>query len=400
MSEEAAPSAPRLTSLDALRGVLALIVCVGHAGGAFITPISPESGPPSALLVFGGILFLLLRASVLCFFALSGFLIAASVRQNRQRHGHFSAGDFALARAVRLLPPLLFAIVLTRLLAALLGSWHLSTLPAGIRLERTEFVTQPLAQLWAIVTLGARGDLPGDLNRPLWTLKLEIELYVFAGLAAAALFPAQPGRLFGLLRRLAAGLLFGGYAALLLEREASTHALLADLLAQFVCFSGFGLGCLAFLAQDRIRAARPGRLIAIALALTATLLAVFAATGDRSGELEARPLLIAAQLAFFLAACGLIALLVPRQAPPVLQRLGGFSYTLYVVHFPLLLFFAFCLLPVLPRYSAPVALGLTAAAVVVVSALSSLTARLIERPGPQRRWLLRMFNLLRAELAD
>jgi len=77
-----AAAAPRMPALDALRGVLALFVCLGHAGQAFIAPVIDDAADVSPIMVYGALSFALSRWAVLCFFVLSGFMIALSVQQN------------------------------------------------------------------------------------------------------------------------------------------------------------------------------------------------------------------------------------------------------------------------------------------------------------------------------
>src|SRR5436190_2089510 len=60
------------------------------------------------------------------------------------------------------------------------------------------FVADPRGQLLALGTLRLFGSIPGFtgpiLNRPVWSLVSEIQLYVFAGLLAAAVTSRETGR--------------------------------------------------------------------------------------------------------------------------------------------------------------------------------------------------------------
>ena len=112
----------KIASLDALRGVLALIVVSAHAWQTFILPVQNEKWQSD---LFG----LSARFAVLAFFCLSGYVIALSASTNIKNNGHFKAGDFALSRFFRIYPPLLIVIAATLLMSAVLKGFNAESLP-------------------------------------------------------------------------------------------------------------------------------------------------------------------------------------------------------------------------------------------------------------------------------
>lgn len=293
-------------SLDALRGFLSLVVVIAHVCQVFVQPVSG----PSVFLGWAA------RIAVLCFFGLSGYVIAMSLHANRRRG--FQIGAYAMARVRRIVPPLLAVILLTAVAQIVLMMLGADYMPIA-KAARAAFGSNPSEQLLALVSLTLAGDLTGmGLNGPLWSLAYEIQLYVIAGLCALIAW-AKP-----YIKALAAALL------LLYVFHISVWVAF-DL--QALCFVCFALG-------------------AAATALgTSTLTAL-------DGWLRGS----------FIASA------------------GQYSYTLYIGHFPLLLFLSF-----LAHHFAPASLSaqwapLTAVAAMAVTwlTLASL-GRLVERPDLFRR---------------
>src|SRR5690606_15385609 len=96
--------------LESLRGLSAIVVLFSHCFQAFIAPFD---------LTLYSWVRLLGQAAVMMFFALSGYLIGISVQNNIYRHQQFNLGNYIRQRGQRILPPFLFALVLTLLLYGL-----------------------------------------------------------------------------------------------------------------------------------------------------------------------------------------------------------------------------------------------------------------------------------------
>ena len=170
--------------LDALRGGSAIVVLLSHFSEIVLNP-HLGAGPVSRA---SG---LLASYAVMAFFALSGFMIAASIWRNVQRHaGDFDARRFASDRFFRLYPPLIAALLVCAVTAALhrvvAGSASANLLlPGNIQAARDKITFDPIEALLALVQaqgLDPRIDM--QMNGPLWSLGYEFWFYVLAGLAA------------------------------------------------------------------------------------------------------------------------------------------------------------------------------------------------------------------------
>jgi len=153
------------------RGVAALVVFVAHLSQVFIWPVLP---PDSWFIYAAGISA---RAAVLAFFVLSGLLITKSIIGNVKRNGYFDPIDYLTSRIARIYPPFILALAVTIGVAALIGHFGLpggagplgQLRPGGVVYEKGEVVKALLLY----------GGLTG-VNGPLWTLYIEVKLYLLA----------------------------------------------------------------------------------------------------------------------------------------------------------------------------------------------------------------------------
>jgi peptidoglycan/LPS O-acetylase OafA/YrhL len=154
---------PMAIALDAVRGVAALLVLLGHAAQVGIYdgpwPFSER----------------LQHNPVVVFFVLSGLVIATSAI--RARGGLF---DYAVARAARIMPVALFALAFGTL-AFLASGW----LPYPVAGQLPQYRTwDAQALLLPLVFLSERGDGHGPLwNPPYWSLAYEVWYYAIFGAA-------------------------------------------------------------------------------------------------------------------------------------------------------------------------------------------------------------------------
>ncbi|WP_354100494.1 acyltransferase [Bradyrhizobium sp. S3.9.2] len=165
---------------DVVRGVAAIVVLGAHVAQAFLWRLYGAGSWADMASGWAA------RFAVLAFFLLSGRLIVASIGSNIRRNGSFDPIDYLLNRIARLYPPLLFAIVLTVAVVVTIqlfglpgskGS-SLGTLRAsGISLRLTELVQSLL--LYNGLTIA---------DGPLWTLYIEVKLYIAAAGGAMLTF--------------------------------------------------------------------------------------------------------------------------------------------------------------------------------------------------------------------
>lgn len=156
-----APAPARMTLVDGLRGVAALMVLAFHFCMAARLPQEPAAWMPDAVewvLEHGWL-------GVQLFFVLSGFVIAYSIRGQAVTPGF--VGRFALRRAIRLDPPYWVAIAVEVALFAWIGtSWE-----GSADAPRPAQVAAHLMYLQEILGLG-------HVVGVFWTLCLEVQLYV------------------------------------------------------------------------------------------------------------------------------------------------------------------------------------------------------------------------------
>lgn len=358
-------AAPRVAAFESLRGVLALLVMASHVYHVFVRPTNGAT-----VTVVHQTAIVLARFAVVFFFVLSGYVIAMSIDANRRQPGGFSIAHYANARAWRIAPPMLATMLITSVLGIVLlyaelyfVSWDSA--------ERMVFVTSSSEQLLALLSLTLVGDLRGlGLNGPLWSLTLEIQLYVIVGLAAVVgLGHRRTPRLVA-----AFALLAYLYGVGLPGAEDSRRAAM---------FAAFAAGMLGY-AGHRLprRWARP--LAGFVACLAAAVLALYLDNALGRGLLPELATQVLASLAFAL----FLVALQDARPPPSLSRLGEMAYTLYILHMPLLLFAYFLLFnlarPTIEAASAPWVGTICGA---LTFAICWGVARHVERPAALRRRL-------------
>jgi len=371
----------KLKGLDGLRALLALTVFASHAWLVFVRPLNGIVTTPGNYWAS-----ISARLAVVCFFVLSGYVITLSIHANRRRHGAFAPDDYFLARLFRVAPPLLVTIAITWLVAQVLLVTGLMFVGLDSA-ARMAYVTLPELQLKALITLCIDGELMGGgLNGPLWSLVFEIQLYVIAGLVAAVLFARRP------LARIAAGMLLAAYLPAIglspLDPPRFDH--------RVVMMAAFGLGAMAYIGRQ----ASARVLAGIALALVPLALTAWAHRGNahlvhsmsNSDALLWLQMVIAGW-------CALLIIAVARTG--WLSRLhaaGAWSYTLYILHFPLLLLAYFLTYhlarPAVGSITAASITGTVGAAIVLAAIV--FIGRAVERPQAQRAavvaYLRRLFD--------
>ncbi len=150
--------------LDWLRFLAAFCVTLAHARGLLFVEYSSLQADSQSFLV--GIFFAATRLgyeAVVVFFVLSGYLVGGRAFE-RSRAGQFRGSDYALDRITRIFLPLIPAIIFTWLVQALVG------VPDGISIV--------LGNLFALQGLLVPVM---DSNGPLWSLSYEIWFYLLCG---------------------------------------------------------------------------------------------------------------------------------------------------------------------------------------------------------------------------
>lgn len=149
--------------LDAWRGGSAIAVLVGHSFEIFQVNPSPVWSAAAT-------------GAVMVFFVLSGFLIRKSLGSCMAKH---DPGRFVAARVNRIVAPFLFSIALTVLLWAIAPLVFATGSRAfAVPTARTEFSLQYLPSTLLFVNGFFGGTL--SANGPLWSLSCEVWYYALA----------------------------------------------------------------------------------------------------------------------------------------------------------------------------------------------------------------------------
>ncbi len=247
------------------------------------------------------------RLAVDVFFIVSGFLVTRSVMTQP------TLVDYAVARFLRLFPALFVVCVAT---VFVLGpivttvSWH------DYFTDRRTWLFVPatvslLTQNHCLPGVFDTLPQPGEINPPLWTLRYETMCYVLLGLFALAGALATRRRV-----TITLAALLGLYAMVTFATDWREHIAAVTIVCRFVL--GFFIGGAFYLYADKVRL-NAG--IALALAAIAVV-----SSGTPVQEMAQR-LALAYGIIWFA--------LVPAGAIRSFNRLGDYSYGLYILCFPL-----------------------------------------------------------------
>jgi peptidoglycan/LPS O-acetylase OafA/YrhL len=360
-----------LRAVDGLRGLAALYIVVHHARIDLWqgTHAALAAGGFAALFAYATVPLKYGAEVVLLFFLLSGFVI--HLRQarslSRGETPSFRALSFFRRRATRLLPPLLFALVFTAALDAA-GSWasasEYAAYPAG-----HVFAGGRTAFAFAMNALFLQGFAapPFGSNSPLRSLSYEAIFY--------ALYP-----LFLLARvRFGARAAFGATFAAAAAGSAlhvASPAIAWTILPYFAVWSLGALVAEAFAQGVSLR--RPVLMLVGGAALVAPVLAAPGRLDPTIGSTIFASGLALVMAVFVLHPMGFGAASMFAR----LRGLGARSYTLYVLHVPILVFLA--ALWVRTRGSLPGSGWLMAPGIALALAAAYAVAPIVELPFSQR----------------
>jgi peptidoglycan/LPS O-acetylase OafA/YrhL len=366
-------------SLDLIRAIAAFAVMVGHLRALFFADfayLQSKSLPLRALYFFTGFG----HQAVIVFFVLSGFLISSTVIRSHVL-GKWSWREYAVNRATRLyvvlVPGLLLGFFWDRL-----GSWFFAA--KGI-------YAHSLSDLGPAVPLKnlTLGNFLGNLlflqtilcetfgsNGPLWSLSNEFWYYL--------LFPVALG----------AGLAWGK-RRFFLAIPMTGLAILTGIFVGRGILIGFLIwlaGCALVLLYSKVKLG--SRLAALGMLCFFSVLSgiTLAVVRVRQGDPVLSDLEVGIVFTLFLFA--LLQYEVQGDSSyysAVAHRLAGFSYSLYVLHFPFLLFFRTWLVPT-ERWQ-PTPVHLLCAGSIGAGALlyAWLVSRVTEaKTDVARRWVKRL----------
>ena len=367
-----APTHPvRLAWLDLLRGLAALAVMLGHTRGVVLQDFGTTGGEAGLLARAAYFATGLGHQAVVIFFAMSGFLVGGSTTKQVQS-GRFCWRRYSAARLSRLwavlIPVLLMTLLLDKLGAAISpesyrGSLHsnYSSGPSGQLQDSALVLVGNLIFLQEIEvpTFGSNG--------PLWSLSYEFWFYVLGPLLIAGV--ASPGIALACRSNVVRLIAVAGLAAWLPGSITTSFLIWLAGAASAQLVGPLG--------------SRPPWAIATGAALMTTMVAaslVGSKMGWSIGEDGFLGILTAALLPFLAA--------LQNPPKPIAQpafALSEISYSMYLVHFPILFFIG---ATVLKGKQYPSSFGGWSTFMILSSFLALLSAAfwwLFERKTPRFR---------------
>lgn len=173
----------RIEPIDGLRLVAILVVAVWHATvratrfGA-LQNLSDQKAALLASVPHG-------EVGVVLFFIISGFVIALPYFSERPP----SLSSFYLGRAIRIFPPYAIALLLCLVAVSIVPPTKAATFAAGSGVPLTDSFFASLAFVHGIIF-----DMPSRLNPPAWSLEVEVQFYLVVPFLMALLFwPTSAG---------------------------------------------------------------------------------------------------------------------------------------------------------------------------------------------------------------
>jgi peptidoglycan/LPS O-acetylase OafA/YrhL len=338
--------AGRVTSIDGLRGVAALLVVLFHLHLAVSRTATDWLWSPIDWIASNG------AKGVDIFFVISGFVIAMSVTRGTGTAGYF--GRFILRRSIRLDPPYWSAILLeVALIAATLRFFpeYPVSLPSGPQLLSHVFYLQDL--------LGY-----GNIVVSFWTLCYEIQFYgFFVGLIVVRHYLPASLQSPRWTTVVAGGLFLLSVWVRFVHPGSAPDGLFIDRWYQFF------IGTLTYYAISE-----RGRLKMLYLAWAAVAVALVSTS---SSPLQLLPIIVSAWLLLAAHDARWGRLLSTRP----LQFLGAISYSLYLYHASVGWRFVSLMQKLLPgQWSSATAIAVYLAGIGVSILFSALMWRFIERP--------------------
>ncbi|CAN0620570.1 exopolysaccharide production protein ExoZ [Burkholderia multivorans] len=312
---------------DAFRGGAALVVALSHVCQIYFVRLIGWEHPAWIVARTLG------WHAVIVFFLLSGYLITLSILKNSESAGGFDSKEFIAARIARIYPPFLASLLVVAVCMLALHALHLPGANSSFGLASDVYALPAMtAAPREILTSLAMIQGMTSANPPFWSLYLEVWAYVIAFFFALGFFGRQ--------RRTRLAGLAAGVAALLAASIGKNN------FGFFFAIWAFGaVICLLTHTGNRYR----GAVLAVVGCVGCIVLATLALTNIRmvGAAFPVRSIELIAGAAF----AGVYSFLIfglralDRPYPKWLVNAGGFSYTLYVVHFPILAVGLACTLP-------------------------------------------------------
>jgi peptidoglycan/LPS O-acetylase OafA/YrhL len=321
----------RLEHLDGLRGLAALYVVVYHANQAFNTTAFVDGIPSGLRRALGLINFG--QAAVAVFIVLSGYCLMLPVV--KAADGGLRGGliEYFKRRARRILPPYYAALSVSLLLIAFAPGMNRAHLGWGRSLPAFDSDIL-LSHLLLVHNLNSNWAF--KIDYPMWSVATEWQIYFCFPLLLLPLW-----RRFGAVTVVGAAVLAGILPHWLFKGQVDVAAF------EFIGLFAFGMAAAEFSFTDRgIRTinARSYGITCLALLFPIALFAKYQANWDWRHSAGSN-IVVGLAASCLLVYCAKSLLTFERESPPVVVRvlrskpcvlLGSFSYSLYLIHAPII----------------------------------------------------------------
>lgn len=341
--------------LDSIRGFSAIMVLIGHAYTTLMYP-TVKIG----YTAFG----IITQISVMVFFVLSGFLIGISIRENKKRNGRFLLSQYALSRARRVYPPLVAALLLVWALSEASQEIFPSGTAAFLEIPgygaiRDGYEFSLLQSIGSLFFLNGFFTLTPSSNGPLWSLSYEVWYYIIT--AAAFCFRLRP----------AVSLALIAISVFVTMRNLEFYMLAP------IWMLGFWMSTKEGEHFQRHKRAYFLWLIPITALLLYSV--CYALAGEQANREEWNRNMASCKIIGGICYSIVMALILSGgiRVPMVFSPFARYSYTLYLVHFPIMLF-VFGVSQQIIIGSVIYSLLVFASSVIAIIFLSSALSRIVE----------------------
>jgi len=361
-------SATQISYLNLLRYFLCLAIFSGHFVNIFVYRIINFE----ELIHHNPLLFLALRIptfSVMLFFVLSGFLITYTTIIDINKNGYFSIKQYIKKRIIRIFPPLWFAIFITWFIYKIIIFFNLFGIETYI-LPHESYSTIPKAFIpfhEIITNIILIPGITGGFNAPLWSLSYEMFYYIiFANLM-----------IFLVRKQFMLGTLLTVYiSAFILNLIYLDHSYLQAIDLVLKLFIVWFLGSLLAIIFLKGKLQKIPSSIFLGLMVLVLNIFIYKLSFFLGNLINER--LIYAIIAFFIMSYILTANLKINATIEFISKASKFSYTLYLIHFPLLLLMLSAIGPQLQKFNTLRLIALYFTAFTSINFLSFIVAIISE----------------------
>jgi peptidoglycan/LPS O-acetylase OafA/YrhL len=370
--------------LDSIRGFSAMIVLVGHINQIFILPYFGTASRLDDIFNF------LASYAVMAFFIISGFVIGTNILRNIQENQEkFKVRVFLYDRLTRLVPPLLFSLLITIGVYAIIHYLNLNgnqafLLPGDLYIVREKATMEWNSILYSLLFIQniSLSTTPPLMNGPLWSLSYEFWFYMLAMVFTNWLVNK---------RFFTGGILLMGMIVIFISIK--NYLFLAFFLTW--C-GGVGWAILYHLRRDLYKKMEI-YLLPVLLGLVGTIF-----FSDGMGLRALNNPYLELNFALFQTILCLAGMLILMQIASRLEnkssnflgiyKTARFSFTLYVIHFPLLMLGFSLLHPILHSLPWGVSALVGSGLGVAILILSSWLSRSIEDKKTIRKVLNKFYD--------